>query len=141
MIYYDLRQGLTQQQCIYRINSNFGEKAPFKLSIFNWLNNFIANVGVSVINFLKVNKNCCDPRKCRCLVTNNQFRSSCIIRWNQNIFEYFKGLNAFCCMWHLKLNNMWDGLRTSLMWNGYSCDVVEGKLEKIPVPHNMSMAL
>lgn len=40
MIFYDFRVGLTQQQCIDRLKSAFGDEAPSRSSVFSWYNEF-----------------------------------------------------------------------------------------------------
>lgn len=40
MIFYDFKCGLTQQQCVERLNSAFGDEAPSKATIYNWFAEF-----------------------------------------------------------------------------------------------------
>jgi [histone H3]-lysine36 N-dimethyltransferase SETMAR len=40
MIFYDFKSGLTQQQCVKRLNSAFGNEAPSKATVYNWYNEF-----------------------------------------------------------------------------------------------------
>ncbi|KAL0870302.1 hypothetical protein ABMA27_005324 [Loxostege sticticalis] len=40
MIYYDFRSGLTQKQCVDRMLSAFGDKAPSKTTIYRWFAEF-----------------------------------------------------------------------------------------------------
>lgn len=40
MIFYDFRVGLTQQQCVDRLKSGFGDEAPSKTTVYDWFNEF-----------------------------------------------------------------------------------------------------
>ena len=40
IIFYNLRRGLTQQQCIAELNSIVGDKAPSKASVYRWYGEF-----------------------------------------------------------------------------------------------------
>ena len=40
MIFYDFKSRLTQQQCVKRLNSAFGNEAPSKATVYNWYNEF-----------------------------------------------------------------------------------------------------
>ncbi|CAK9827565.1 Protein GVQW3 [Anthophora retusa] len=40
MIFYDFKCGLTQQQCIDRLHSAFGDEAPSKTTVYNWFAEF-----------------------------------------------------------------------------------------------------
>lgn len=40
MIFYDFRAGLTKKQCVDRLHSVFGDKAPGRTTVYDWFNEF-----------------------------------------------------------------------------------------------------
>ena len=38
--FYNFRCGLTQQQCIYELNSNFANEAPSRANVYRWYGEF-----------------------------------------------------------------------------------------------------
>ena len=40
IIFYNFRRGLTQQQCMDRLNSIFGDEAPSRTSVYRWYSEF-----------------------------------------------------------------------------------------------------
>ena len=40
IIFYNVRRGLTQQQCIDELNSIFGDEAPSRTSVYRWYDEF-----------------------------------------------------------------------------------------------------
>ena len=40
IIYYNIRRGLTQQQCIAELNSIFGDETPSRTSVYRWYGEF-----------------------------------------------------------------------------------------------------